>query len=343
MEKISRYSERESGSQPTRREGMKDGSHQTKPKTLDALRKMGSGSPQGKVESEGINLAPSVQNVADNMRNELGKIRETIETSDFPASFFKAQFISEIEKQGISLLEQEELTKIDRHTSVLQVPKPLQRAFVIARGKTTVEKVSNLSDKDVDTSKEFSQYKSKIIGFYEESGFVVKTKNRGSKSFTYRNSINLEKYVITAKRNFRIHDRKKGYSEPLHNSEILYNQLLMVLKEQKIDPPYFNLKRVIRDKVINEETEATFMLCAPPLGQDHSQSQEKVTYQFKKGSDEYHAMLGTPNVYGVLYLLKQHQGTFGKREITSIEVEPFYDRKGGNPAYDIIIHIGECK
>ncbi len=45
-------------------------------------------------------------------------------------------------------------------------------------------------------------------------------------------------------------------------------------------------------------------------------------------------MLGTPNVYGILYLLKQHQDTFDKREITSIEVD--YNKR-----INITLHINE--
>jgi hypothetical protein len=52
--------------------------------------------------------------------------------------------------------------------------------------------------------------------------------------------------------------------------------------------------------------------------------------------DGYYVLLGTPNVYGILYLLKQHPSLFGKKEITSIEVF-----KEDYQLPDIILHIGE--
>ena len=115
------------------------------------------------------------------------------------------------------------------------------------------------------------------------------------------------------------------------NSEILHNQLFLVLKEQKIDPPCFPLQRVIQEAVTNQETRDTLRLFAPQFG-DHSE--EESMRRFEKGSNEYYSMLGTPNVYGILYLIKQHQDIFGKREITSIEVDY-------NKSINITLHINE--
>lgn len=253
-------------------------------------------------------------------------------------AYFKAQFTSEMRKLPISLPEQKQLAEISRHTPVSNVPKELQEAFVIARGKTIAEKVNGISEEYIGSNEVFNnRYYNKVKNKfnkdtkkYKEGEFLIKTYKKGKRYNLYTNSIDINNYEIKAMHNFRDQDVKYG-GNALPNSEILHNQWLLLAREQQIDPPRFPLQRVIREAVTNQETKDTSRLFAPQFS-DHSQ--EESTHRFEKGSDEYYAMLGTPNVYGIFYLLKQHQDTFGKREITSIEVDY-------NKSINITLHINE--
>ena len=153
----------------------------------------------------------------------------------------------------------------------------------------------------------------------------------------YINYIDIKDGKIRAKSNFRDSnsDAKTGSGNPLPNSEILYNQLLLVLRHQQIDPSTFNLTQVIRENISNEETRNTLNCCTKTYSDVPSAN--KRIYQFVKGSEEYYAILGTPNAYGILYLLKQHPSVFGKKEITRIEVKKHRDYNKPN----IILHVGE--
>ena len=85
--------------------------------------------------------------------------------------------------------------------------------------------------------------------------------------------------------------------------------------------------------ITNKETHDTLDLCIKDLREE--QSANKRIYQFKNGNDGYYAILGTPNAYGTLYLLKQHPSVFGKKEITRIDVDMSDDKP------NMILHIGE--
>jgi hypothetical protein len=165
------------------------------------------------------------------------------------------------------------------------------------------------------------------------SEFIACARKKQKKDDLYINSINVDNGTITACENWKNVDGSFG-GKPLPNSEILYHQLLSVLKDRKIDPSNFNLTRVIRKTIVNKETCNT-LDCFITLPRN-VQSTRNFTYQFAKGSDEYYAILGTPNVYSTLFLLKQHPSTFGKREITSIEVKML-----PSCSPNITLHIGQ--
>jgi hypothetical protein len=233
-------------------------------------------------------------------------------------------------------VQQAELAKIDRHTPISDVPEKWQNAFAIARGRAIAEKVSFLPNKDIDTRVSFiDRYENGMVKIEEDNmvEFEVSTIVKETGYNPYTNYINIEKGIITADHNFRNQD-VTGDGKPLPNSEILYHQLLFVLRDQQIDPSEFNLKQVIRKGIQNEETFNTLNCCINNLPDVQSASNSR--YRFAKGMDGYYVLLGTPNVYGILYLLKQHPSLFGKKEITSIEVF-----KEDYQLPDIILHIGE--
>jgi hypothetical protein len=270
---------------------------------------------------------------------------------------FQTQFLSRIKDQAISQPEQVQLAEINRRTPVSAVPEKWQKAFIIARGYAVSEKVSNLPKKDIYTYKTFNdQYKNRIEEITEKDknsnlpkkDIIEEIEEKDSKGkfkvttwwfkektqSAHINYIDIDNGVITADNNFRNHDTRDG-CKTLPNSEIFYHQLLLVLKQQHIDPSNFHLTQVIRKGIDNKETRHTLDCCITPL--KSAQSTNNTTYRFAKGSDEYYAILGTPNAYSTLFLLKQHPSTFGNREITSIEVE--MPQSGSQP--DIILHIGQ--
>ncbi len=259
--------------------------------------------------------------------------KEALESDPVDRSF-RTHFLSRIEEgQALSQSEQAQLAKIDRKTPISKVPKEWQMPFAIARGCAIIEKVKCLLDEDINTEKEFySRYQ---IGIYERGVgvFEVQTSVNAKYPVIYENDIDIKAGRIIAISNRRDLDaKKKGNGKPLPNSEILYNQLLAVLRDQRIDLSRFNLTQVKRSKIVNRETCDTLNLCIKNVGK--SLSVHKHLFQFGKGSEEYYAILGTPNAYGILYLLKQHPGVFGKKEITCIEVEKYVS---GTP--NIIFHI----
>ena len=277
--------------------------------------------------------------------------KEAIESDPIDQSF-RTHFLSKIEEQAqmscfslnrlfrskelaLSQSELVELANINRKTPISDVPEKWRMAFAIARGRAILEKVDFVPDKEINTEEQFNnRYKSKI-NIQKKDGkskIQVLTNHKCLQDFStyfYKNSIDITNGIITAEFNYRDRDRDaKRSGEPLSNSEILSNQLLLVLRDQQIDPSKFNLTRVIRKNIYTSETYDT--LCCL-----RNHNKPSVSYGFSKGKDGYYALLGIPNVYGILYLLKQHPSLFGKKEITSIKVvqERF--------SIDIILHIGE--
>jgi hypothetical protein len=260
--------------------------------------------------------------------------KEALE-SDPIERFFQTHFLSRIEGQDLSQLEQAQLAKIDRKTPISEVPEKWRMAFAVAKGRAIIEKVNCLMDGDINTKKDFDdRYKNKIEEI-KKGVFEVATSVKTKEFMDYLNHIDIKKGRIIAFGNFRNLDAKEGNGKPLPNSEIFYNQLLLVLRHQQIDPSTFNLTQVIRENISNEETSNT-LNCSIETYSDVPSASKRI-YQFGKGSDEYYAILGTPNAYGILYLLKQHPSVFGKKEITRIEVKKHRDYDRPN----VILHIGE--
>ncbi len=235
---------------------------------------------------------------------------------------FRVYFYSLIKEQDLSLSEQAPLAKIDRKTPISEVPEKWRMAFAVARGRAIVEKVNCLPDRDINTENKFnSRYESKIHGYdFAKGDFEVSTwvKTQRFPRCRYINYVDTKNGIIIAKYNFRDDDASDGSGKPLPNSEILYNQLLLALSHQSIASSEFNLTRVIRENIANKETCNTLDCCIKNLGKEQSAS--KGIYKFKRGSEGYYAILGTPNAYSTLYLLKQHSSVFGEKEITDIEV-----------------------
>ena len=246
---------------------------------------------------------------------------------------FRSHFLSLVKEQDLSQSDQAQLAKIDRKTPISKVPEQWRMAFAVARGHAITEKVNYLPDGDANTKNKFnSRYENKIGESEEKEEITVATWVKNQRFSRYINYIDTKNGIIRANHNFKDYDAKDGGGKPLPNSEILYNQLLAVLQDQQIDTFRFNLTQVIREKIDNSETQDTLNCCIE--GKEPSASN---LYEFAKGSEGYYAILGTPNAYGTLYLLKQHPSVFGKKEITCIEVKKHVEY--GKP--NLILHIGE--
>ncbi len=262
-------------------------------------------------------------------------------THDPANQAFQAYFISRIADQAISQSEQDKLAKIDRHIPISEVPRELQEAFIIARGRAIQDKVNNIPNIDIDTRVAFNhRYRTEVKESTKDNKVKIEIYSYISEKFKslYKNYIDIDNGVITAASNQRKRDKlydKQLYSgKVLPNSEILYNQLLSVLEYQKVNLSDFDLRQVVRENIWNKETWNTLDCCIENFKKD--QSINITSYQFSRGSDGYDAILGTPNAYGILFLIRQHPSAFGNRYISSIEAKMPPDE---HP--DLIFHISK--
>jgi hypothetical protein len=139
----------------------------------------------------------------------------------------------------------------------------------------------------------------------EKGEFSVESRARqGYASFT--NKININKGEIIGESNF------KRLTKGWHLSEVVFNQLQLVLQEAKKDMASFDFKNWRGERIINELTRSTVNLFLPEGTTRHT---------FEKGSEGFLALAGTPTAQSKFYLVAQHQKVFGKKEVTSITVE----------------------
>jgi hypothetical protein len=270
------------------------------------------------------------------------KESDSQESTHDPANqAFQAYFLSRRADQAIYQSEQDKLAKIDRHISILEVPRELQEAFIIARGRVIQDKVNNIPNIDIDTRAAFNhRYRTEVIESREDNKVKIEIYSYVSEEYKslYRNYIDIDNGVITASNNQRkrdkLYDKQLSSGKVLPNSEILYNQILSALEYQKVNLSNFDLRQVVRENIWNKETWHTLDFCIENFKKDRTLN--TTSSQFSRGSDGYDAILGTPNAYGILFLIRQHPSAFGNRYISSIEAKrpPVGD-------LDLIFHISK--
>jgi hypothetical protein len=165
-------------------------------------------------------------------------------------------------------------------------------------------------------------------GLAEEGGKV-----EANKDVPYTNSVSFEDNSISANHNYaerdmaRVQDAKKkgeeGY-EPrgLPNSEILWQQYKLAAKNQfwfwkdsRAKELMKGLSAIKRRQVQNTATQMTGLFALPD-----DKTDLKTNYAWQAESEEFLAMLGTPNCSGAAFLLADHVDDLDGKSITEIEL-----------------------
>jgi hypothetical protein len=155
-----------------------------------------------------------------------------------------------------------------------------------------------------DTSiEEFENAFKTKISKSRNSGFLVESTAKRGSGF-YQNRIDLEKGQIIG-----IHN-KKHFTKNWHLSDVVYNQLQLVLKKAGKDISQFDLKSWYGKNIINENTGHIAEILLGEI-------QQKT---FKIGSNEFNAIKRTATAKSKFYLLEQHSEAFRGKQVTSITV-----------------------
>jgi hypothetical protein len=187
------------------------------------------------------------------------------------------------------------------------------------------QEFSKWQEKDRDSTLDAFQRDFVTTITEEEKGvFLAESKAKEGEGY-YNNEININNGEITGLHNF------KRATEGWHFSEVVFNQLQLVMQEQvkkdiasqeqtqkditKKAEEYmasFDLKNWRDEKISNKSTRSIVGLFLPAGTNKHT---------FEKGSEGFLALAGTPTAQSKFYLLAQHQKALGQKEVTSITVE----------------------
>jgi hypothetical protein len=172
------------------------------------------------------------------------------------------------------------------------------------------QEFSKWQGKDRDNTFDAFQrdFENTIIHIQDGIFFVSSRAKEGEGSYT--NEIDIDTGKITG-----IHNFKKA-TKNWHFSEVIFNQLQLVMQKVQKDIVSFDLKNWIGEHIENQETRSTVDLFLPAGTDEHT---------FEKGRDEFLALAGTPTAQSKFYLLAQHQKALGQKEVTSITVERLLD------------------
>jgi hypothetical protein len=160
-----------------------------------------------------------------------------------------------------------------------------------------------------------------------------KDKGYKGKDIPYANEVSFEDNSITASHNYAERDRareqdvnkkgEKGYKpRGLPNSEILWQQYKLaarshskIHKDSKAKDLIKGLSVVKRRQVQNTSTQMTILFALPDDKTDLEGS-----HAWQAGSEEFLAMLGTPNCSGAAFLLADHVNELEGKSITEIKL-----------------------
>lgn len=164
---------------------------------------------------------------------------------------------------------------------------------------------------------------------------LAKKRDKGykGKATPYSNEVNFEDNSITALHNYAEQDRarqkdvekkgKKRYKpRGLPNSEILWQQYKLAAKSQpeihkdsKAEDLIKGLSIVKRRQVQNTATQMTILFALP-----NNKTDLTAAHTWDAESEEFLALLGTPNCSGVTFLLADHVDELEGKSITEIEL-----------------------
>ncbi|KAL9583695.1 MAG: hypothetical protein Q9212_002561 [Teloschistes hypoglaucus] len=148
------------------------------------------------------------------------------------------------------------------------------------------------------------------------------TSKEPDESAAYDNVFNTKNGIIIAEGNWRNEDKQKK----LPWSEIIFQtwdlakakENLMATDGQAKTPggPISNLQSVVRHDIANRGTQA--VLIAAYSANGFAWDEEWRPWTEADHRDFFHGLLGTDNVKGVVWLLNDHAGKIGKKEISTI-------------------------
>jgi len=182
----------------------------------------------------------------------------------------------------------------------------------------------------------------------------------GELATPYDNLYDPQSGLFTAANNFKNLDTDEELPEPMPNSEVIWHQFRTALKTEALNSSYptlalgrrtfgpgqrksshdkvsteGKLRSIRRDKVINKVTRDTIFWCDQGLEVMENRS-EPVTVT--PGSDDFSALLGTPNGNSAAWLLIQHGHEMGASDIKQITysgsaliIDYAYDTPMGSP------------
>lgn len=98
-------------------------------------------------------------------------------------------------------------------------------------------------------------------------------------------------------------------------SDIFYNQYRLFIDEYTNDVRMTDLEAIWRMNIINPDTQNVIKACIP-----HGTNEP--CYEFRDNTRQFFALLGTPNATGIVRMLREYPGAFGRKTIDTIRVFP---------------------
>lgn len=186
-----------------------------------------------------------------------------------------------------------------------EVTRLIERQKRLSKYEKEAKKYQD-EDKDHNPSDFDKNFKTEIN--YKKVIYYVKSESDHGK---YENAINISEGQIIGCRN----DSKNTQS--WHLSDIIYNQLQLVLQEAEKNISQFDLKCWYGNNITNKNTRSA---AKDLLGYEHSKT-------FKAGSKEFNKIAVTDTAQPKFFLLAQHPKAFPGKEVTSITVIRHSDRQ----------------
>ncbi|KAL8998258.1 MAG: hypothetical protein Q9169_002662 [Polycauliona sp. 2 TL-2023] len=137
----------------------------------------------------------------------------------------------------------------------------------------------------------------------------------------YYNAFNTRAGIIVAKANYRSNDRTAKVNQ-LQWSEIVYQTwkeaAAQEAEEQKPHGPISNLRAVIRSNVVNSGTQKVMTAAYKSNNWEPEKDTDWRTWTKVSAPSFFYGLLGTTNIKGVIWLLRDHAVEIGRKDISAI-------------------------
>ncbi|KAL8883811.1 MAG: hypothetical protein Q9205_006481 [Flavoplaca limonia] len=158
------------------------------------------------------------------------------------------------------------------------------------------------------------------MGLWEVNAFDPVQKTR-SKLMAFYNAFDTAAGIIVAKANYRSNDRTASENK-LQWSEIMYQTWKLASAQEKEEGkpygPISNLRVVVQDQVENAETLKIVETAYVNNNWEPDGDPEWRTWTEDSAQSFFYSILGTPNVKGTVWLLKDHAAEIGRKDISAI-------------------------